>query len=92
MWLLIPIRRAILPRAGSDRRALRVQVMPPAGSSQATEEEKGWVVRAVLEALERVFAAHLKSQPVLPKLPYFGTTDVPPIYLGECFRRSLDKP
>ena len=66
--------------------------MPPAGSSQATEEEKGWVVRAVLEALERVFAAHLKSQPVLPKLPYFGTTDVPPIYLGECFRRSLDKP
>ena len=50
------------------------------------------MVRAVLEALERVFAAHLKSQPVLPKLPYFGTTDVPPIYLGECFRRSLDKP
>jgi len=65
MWLLIPIRRAILPRAGSDRRALRVQVMPPAGSSQATEEEKGWLVRAVLEALERVFAAYLKSQPVL---------------------------
>ena len=49
------------------------------------------MVKAVLEALVRVFAAHLKRPPVLPKLPYLGTTDVPPIYLGECSRRSLDQ-
>ena len=65
--------------------------MPPAGFSQATEEEKGWVVKAVLEALARVYEAHLRLPPVLPKLPYFGTTDVPPIYLGECSRRTLDE-
>ena len=28
--------------------------------------------------------------PSLPKLPYHGTTDVPPIYLNECCRRTLD--
>jgi len=65
--------------------------MPPAGFSRATEEEKGWVVKAVLEALARVYEAHLRLPPVLPKLPYHGTTDVPPIYLGECSRRSLDE-